>query len=222
MAMTKAEMERHQAEYQSLVSKARSAHHQGQYAEALGCAVASWDHIDGMMQYERRFGNGSIARIECLDLVLTLAPFLFDFQSLDKLVSLLKSQRRIERNTTIDWSDGIAKARLLMRDARALWDRLEARGSSGLRLRDLSEIDAAHLQSIVQAWEHVGLIRRNTNEGTVRLELTTQLDAATRAKCPSCGALAKAPKVKLLDEVACPRCREIVSFVLLVAEPAEN
>jgi len=55
MAMTKAEMEHHQQKYQSLMADARAAERAGLYRKAIEKALASWEHIDGMMQYERRY-----------------------------------------------------------------------------------------------------------------------------------------------------------------------
>lgn len=220
--MNKAEMAYHQANYNALVSKAGHAQQHGQYAEALDVSISSWAHIDGMIQFERRFGEGAVSRIEGLELVLELAPLLFDFESLDKLDSFLTSNRRVERNASIDWHGRLAKARLLLREVQVLWDRLESAGTAHTEAHASCELDAEHLQSIVQSWHSVGVIRRTACKGATRVELVTNLEAPTSAKCPSCGAVAKAPKVKFLDEQSCPRCRNTVLFVLLFSEHAPS
>ena len=77
--MKKAEMEDHRAEYQALMSKARSAEREGFCRRAVELALASWDHIDGMMQYERRYENKEFANVQGIEMILKYAPLLFDF-----------------------------------------------------------------------------------------------------------------------------------------------
>lgn len=217
MAMNKSEMEYHRASYNALVSKANLAQQHGRYAEALDVAISSWAHVDGMIQYERRFGVGEVGRIEGLELVLEFAPLLFDFESLDKLEAFIKSNRRIDRNNSTDWHGRLARARSLMRDARILWNRLECAGCAYAEAVAFSGLDSDDLHSIAQLWHNIGVLRRESNKGAT-LELMTDIEASTSAKCPSCGVVAKASKVKFLGEQSCPKCRKTVSFVLLLSE----
>jgi len=125
MAMTKAELERHRDQYQLWVSKARAAAHQGSYREAVELAVSSLDSVDGMMQYERKYGDAESVNVEGIEIVLRCAPPIFHFHSLDSLESLLKAQRRIERNASGDIPGGLREARAVMWDAHRLWSHLE-------------------------------------------------------------------------------------------------
>lgn len=211
-------MEYHHGEYNALISKARRAYQQWHYAEALHAAITSWPHIDGYMQFERRYGQGDVRRVDGLELALDLAPLLFDFESLDKLNSFLKSQRRIERNACNDWSSRITNARLLLREAHALWDRLENSTCAPPTVNAGSSVSPDCWPLILQSWEKIGVIRRNAQNGDLGFELATDFQSPTVAKCPSCGAVARAPKSKFLDEQQCPRCRNRYSFVLLALE----
>jgi len=74
MAMNKAEMESHRNDYYALMAQAWAAHHKGLYRKAVEWALSSWDHIDGMMQYERRYGKKEFESIEAIDMVLKYAP----------------------------------------------------------------------------------------------------------------------------------------------------
>lgn len=216
--MNKADMEYHHGEYIALISRARCEQEQGRHAEALHAAITSWPHIDGHMQFERRYGQGDVRRVDGLELVLDLAPLLFDFESLEKLDSFLKSQRRIERNTSNDWSSRIMNARLLLREAHALWNRLERSTCAPPTVNAGSSVNADRWPLILQSWEKIGVIRRNAKNSDIGFELATDFQSPTFAKCPSCGAVAKAPKSKFLDEQPCPRCRNQHSFVLLALE----
>jgi hypothetical protein len=55
MPLKKSEMEAHRAAYYALVSQARAALQSGLFDKAIEAASASWEYIDGMMQYERMF-----------------------------------------------------------------------------------------------------------------------------------------------------------------------
>ncbi len=219
--MTKAEMEAHRAEYHALASRARSAKQAGLYREAVDLAVSSWDHIDGMMRYERTYNDHEVNGLETIKIVLRHAPLLFDFESLDKLEGLLKTQRRIVKNTSDDLAESLAKARALMWEAHRLWSHLERRGEC--------EQDGLHLAlggtpndwgAITEIWERMALVRRVPDGGSFRVALATRMDALTSAKCPSCGVAVKGLKVKLLDKVTCPKCRTKVLFVLLPQDPS--
>lgn len=221
--MTKIEMESHQAEYDALVSNAHRALQQGLYGEGVRLAISSWDYIDGMMQYERKYEEREFHSIETIDIVLHFAPLLFDFESLDKLELRLKSQRRIEKNTSEDLGQNLAKARALLWDAHRLWNHLERQSECRQdELRRTLGGDQDRWRSMAESWERMGLIRRTPEAGSYRLALSTRMDAPFSAKCPSCGAVGKAPKRKLLEELACPKCRAKVLFVFISREHARN
>ncbi len=220
MAKKKAEMEAHRREYYSLMDRARKALAEGSLREAVALAVASWEHVDGMMQYERRYEDKSFDSIEALDLVLKHAPLLFDSRSLEKLETLLKEKRRIARNTSQDLSQNLADARILMWEAHRLWDHLEL--ESDVRqdeLRKTLQGEQGRWQKISEAWADMGLILRIPEGPSYRLAFSTRLKELQLAKCASCGVVGNAPKAIFLDEQVCPKCKTRGFFVLLARKP---
>jgi hypothetical protein len=216
MAMTKAEMENHAREYRSLVAIARSAQQEGAYRRAVQYAVSSWKFIDGMMQYDRKYEERAFASVEGIDIVLRCAPFIFDSDSLDDLGSLLKSQRRIEKHTSTDLADELSEARALMWKAHRLWNHLEQRAEVMQdELRQYLGGDQDQWRFIAEVWDAVGLVRRIPEGRSYRLSICTRLDELARAKCPSCGAIGKGRKSRLLETSNCPKCRAAVDFVIL-------
>lgn len=219
MAMKKAEMESHRAKYHDQMAKARAAQQKGLYHEAVELALSSWDHIDAMMQYERRFQDRELVRIEGIDMVLEYAPLLLDFRSLDKLQSLLKNYRRIDKNTSESLVDKLAKARSLMWDAHHMWDYLEQHADA--RQNELHRIlggEQDQWRSVAEAWEKMGLLHRMPEGKSYCLALSTRMGEVVSAKCSSCGAVAEAPKAMFFEELACPNCRATVLFVILSKE----
>lgn len=223
MAMTKAEMEADRAEYDALMARARLAIHQGLYREAVELAMSSWKHIDGMMQYKRKYEDKEFASIDAIDVVLQYAPLVFDCRSLEALESLLKDQRRIEKNTSEDLGDKLAQARALMWDAHRLWDYLERHDS--IRQDDLRATfggDQDRWRSLAVTWERMGLVRRTSEGGSYRLALVTRMDEAVPGKCSSCGTVEEAPKIRFLEERVCSNCRAGVFFVILSRMPGSG
>jgi hypothetical protein len=217
--MTKAEMEVHRAQYYELIAKARAARQEGLYREAVELAMSSWNYIDGMMQYERKYEDKEFGSIEGIDMVLKYAPMLFDRESLDKLEVVLKNQRRIERDTSADMANKLAEARMLMWDARRMWDYLEQHPQSRQdELRVVLGGNQEQWRGMAEAWDQMGLLCRRPDGGSYRLTLVTGPEDVLRGKCPSCGLVARAPRSRLLSEVVCPNCHKAVSFVVLCKE----
>ena len=219
--MKKAEMEHHCREYRAWMSKAQSAHQEGLYREAVEAALSSWDYIDGMMQYERRYEDREFDGIKAIDMVLKYAPLLLDFRNFDKLEALLKNQRRIEKNTSESLGDRLTQARTLMWDAHRMWDHLEQHGET--RQDKLSRVlggEQDQWRMVAETWEKMGLLQRTPEGGSYRLALSTRMGKVVSAKCPSCGAVAEAPKAMFLEDMSCPHCRAKVLFVLLPKGPA--
>ncbi|MBI3836686.1 MAG: hypothetical protein HY288_01965 [Planctomycetia bacterium] len=218
--MKKAEMEDHHRQYDALISQARDAEQGGMYQKAIKLALSSWQYIDGMMQYERKYADRESVDIEGIDIVLSYAPLLFDFVSLDKLESLLKSQRRIEKNASGDLAINLSKARTLMWDAHRLWEYLEHNSES--RQDDLYHDlggDHERWQGIAAVWESVGILCRSPDGGSHRLALYTQMNESALGKCSNCGTVGKAPKAKFLVEINCPKCRTRTFFIILARQP---
>lgn len=219
MAMKKADMEGHRAEYQSLMVKAWSAEREGLYRTAVELALSSLNHIDGMMQYERRYESKEFDSIQGIDMILKYAPLLLDFNSLDTLETLLKNYRRIDKNTSESLADKLAKARVLMWDTHRLWDHLERNPETRQDgLRRVLGGDQDQWRSVANAWEKMGLLRRTPEGGSYRLALSTRMGELVSAKCPSCGGVVNAPKAMFLEKLACPECRTTVLFVILSTE----
>ena len=125
MAMKKVEMESAHKEYNTLMAKARSDLAQGAYRKAIELALSSWDHIDGMMQYARRYEKKDFDNIEAIELILKYGPILLDFPNLDALGELLNNKRRIDKNTSDNLTDKLDKAKKQMWDIHHMWGHLE-------------------------------------------------------------------------------------------------
>ncbi len=215
MAMKKAGIEANRAQYHALMAKAHTAEQEGLYREVVVASLSACDHIDGMMQYERRYEDKAFDSIESIDMVLRYAPLLLDFHVLDRLDSLLKAQRRIDKNTSASLIDKLANAREFMWDVHRLWEHLEQYPNT--RQDESARIlggDQDQWQLVVEAWEKMQLLHRTPEGGSYRLTLSTRMGAVVPGKCPSCGVVTEAPKAMLLEQSTCPACGKSVMFVI--------
>lgn len=215
--MNKAEMEAHATEYQSLVFQARAAEKRGRFADVIRFALASCEHIDGMMQYDRKYQGKTFASVLGIDLVLRYAPLLFDHRSLDEIGTFLKDARRIERDTSADMGENLARARRTMWNAHMLWNYLEA--NPGARQDGIPKAlggDQDAWRSIAEAWEKMEVLHRAPAEAGYRVTLRTRMDEPLEGKCPSCGHIARESKRRLLEPLSCTHCHAETTLVLLV------
>ena len=217
--MKKSEMEIHQVEYHTRMAQAREARAQGFYRKAIEFALSSWDYIDGMMQYERKYENKEFDNVEAIEMVLKYSPVLLDFSSLDALETLLNSQRRIEKHTSDDLAENLIKARKVMWDVHRLWDYLEQNPETRQdTLRQVLGGDQDQWRWIAETWGKMGLLRRTPEGGSYCLTLLTRLGEVVSGKCPACSSVAEAPKAMFLEELVCPDCKKKVLFVILSKE----
>jgi hypothetical protein len=220
--MTKAEMEDHDSQYHALMWQAQGALGEGMVRRAVQLALMAWDHIDGMMQYDRKYENASFDTIPAVDRGLRYAALLLDFRQLDRLESLLKECRRIERDTTADIGQQLAQARARMWNAHRLWDYIEHHPD--VRQSELKTALGGQQREwtdIVEAWEKMGLLRRVPYGKTYGLAFITRMGQLVAAKCPECGHLTEGPKAMFLDEATCPQCRKRALLVLIADEQAK-
>ena len=219
--MKKAELEQHDNAYQALMYKANAALRSNLYREAIEFAVSAWDYIDGMIQYQRKFADKEVTSIQAIDIVLHYAPLLMDLETLNRLETLLHSQKRIAKSTGIDWDSRLSRARAVMWEGHQFWTHLEEHGTvDESSLADLHGGQCKHWLPIAEGWIEMGLVFRLRAANKSLLSLVTDLNRPVLAKCPSCAAVLR-PKSRCLEEHHCPKCHKKHTFVVLAKSPAQ-
>jgi predicted RNA-binding Zn-ribbon protein involved in translation (DUF1610 family) len=214
--MNKAEMLEHHARYGTLMAQARQAEKAGLYRQAVAHALASWEHIDGMMQYDRRYNKREFKSIPAVDLTLKYAPLLLDYPNLDRLEALLKERRGIEKKTSVNLADRLAAARAEMWDAHRLWGHLERNPAKRQdELRQKLGGRQKQWDKLVERWVGLGLVRRDADGPSYRLRLATQMNDLVPAKCSACGHALEISKGMCMASMPCPKCDQESLFVIL-------
>lgn len=222
MAKTKGEMQFDHTNYHRLVATARLKILDGHFEEAVKLASNAWAYVDGMMQFERKYLDLAEANIDAIEIALEYAPFLFEFNVLDELETLLKSNRKIGRNASDDLVSRLAQSRAKMTAARRLWNLLEE-NLAFAEEEIVFSLAGTHAEwdSIIELWVLMGVICRIKRYESWFVALATNMNAESKAKCPSCGAIVKGAKHHFLNEIVCPNCGSKVTFVFII-EPAKN
>lgn len=221
--MNKDEMEQHHECYHVLMRQARDAEAEGMYRAAVDRALESWDHVDGMMKYERKYSDKEFSTIPAIELPLRYAPMLFDIASLDRLEELLKSRRAIEKNTSDSLKEKLKQARQRLGNAHRLWNYLEYHPDARQdQLRTVLGGSQDRWRAMAEMWEKMGLVDRTPEGGSYRLSLTTRIGRIVLGRCSNCGHVAEAPKAMFLEALSCPECETESNFVILASEPIDE
>ncbi|CAN5520817.1 hypothetical protein BH09PLA1_BH09PLA1_35560 [soil metagenome] len=195
---------------------ARQAERQGLYQHAVQLAVSAWENIDGMMQYRRKYEEAEFKSVSAIDFVLKYAPLIFEFETLNKLDTLLRTQKRIDKHASDDLASSLATAMTEMWANHRLFNFIESNPECRQdSLRSHLGSDQEYWRWVAEAWEKMGLVCRTPEGGSYRLALATRLGQLIDGKCPACGHVDRAPKGMFLEELACPSCAQSVLFVLL-------
>lgn len=214
---TKAELELHRDQYHDLLNQARAAELTGELSKAVELAICSWQFVDGMMQFERRFEDSEFKSVEGIDIVLRLAPPLLDIECLDKLAILLKSQRRIDKNTSDNLAERLEKARTRTWNIHRLWSLLEENpAETATKLSCLSGIGYDECVRLLTDGVRTQIFNVHSGLGEERFSIAASMDNPVLAKCSSCGVIAKAAKYRFLEPQTCPKCRNSGYFVIFV------
>jgi hypothetical protein len=212
--MKKHELESHYGQYGVLVTHARKLEAAGEHLSSIEACKEAWLYADGMMQYGRRYENEEYRSLEAIEIVLKHAPLIFDSGSLGELRDLLKTFRRIDKNTEEDLTSKLASAEELMRAAHKLWNCIE--NSPGIRQNSLKKTlggDQDQWRSIAERWEKMGVLIRDSVAGSYELRFSTRMDSPSNAKCTLCGSTHEVQKSAILEKQNCPQCHAKTNFI---------
>ena len=103
-----------------------------------------------------------------------------------------------------------------MRDTHRLWNYLE--NNHHTRQDKLSKLFGGNQDRwryIAERLAIMGLLTRESEGRSYRLNLITRMGEVINGKCPECGAIQEAPKAMFLESLKCPDCGENIFFVML-------
>jgi predicted transcriptional regulator len=213
--MSKAALQAAQLQYDQCMAAARNHERNGQLEEAIRQAIEAWEHLEGMMKFERKWEDREFKSVPCIDMVLRHAPMLLDGKSLDRLGDLLKEQRSIDKLASDDLAARLQEAKQRMRAIHQLLARVEAEpGITVTRLAETCGCDRPTVDQICERLEAMELIEVDRTGKARELRLATDFDRNITGLCESCGRGAALLWWDALSVRKCPTCGEEAYFVL--------
>ena len=214
--MAKAELQAAQMSYDQLIGLALEDERAGRFADAISHAIDAWDHLDGMMKYEKKWEGREFKSVPCIDLVLKYAPLVFDASSLDRMGALLKAQKSIDRLASDDLASRLSEARSLMVRSHRLWQHLcHNRGVRQDSLRATLGGDQEEWRHLCERWDSMQMLRRVPSGGSYELWVATNLEDKVRGRCSGCGRAVRGRKLDMLADQTCPSCQKSCMFVMV-------
>jgi len=213
--VAKSELEYHDQQYARLLDEAHDSLRVGDVFDAISSAVAAWDHVDGMMSYRRKYEKEEFRSVDCFDLVLSIAPLVFESAALEEAASILKSKKSVERHTSDDMGDRLSDAWELLRRAHRLWGHVAGRDWTGqAQLRSELGGSQEEWRRILDRWVDMGIVERRGEGLGIQIRLATDPDRSVKGVCHSCGGKVQAKRHDLLQPAACPRCGKVSEFTV--------
>lgn len=211
---TKAELQAAQGKYDECLARAREAESQGRFTDAIKCAAEAWQHVEAMMQYERKFEDAEFRSLPCIDLVLRIAPHLLHNEALEQLGALLKSRKSIDKHATDDLATRLTGANETLGKLHRLWDHIERHaGARQDRLESELGGEQSEWRGICECQETMGFFIRERRGNSFCLYLRARLDSKVRCKCIKCGAESVREKRSALSSHQCERCEQVAAMV---------
>ena len=210
---TKAELEAARDRYGRCAATADFAAKNRDPAKALGASLASLEFVPPFVGWARKYGGGAGAGVELptIDLILGLAPALFEWRAVERLAAFAAAEAKLFKRLGRDLAGEVRAAGEQFRVTSALWDRLAALGA-GAPLPEWSARDALPAEKVaVRVWSELG-VAAGSRAG-VRLQ--GALDDPAVGMCGVCGALRRGESREFLIDQTCAACGKRAAFVII-------
>jgi hypothetical protein len=206
----KADLHEAYRSYSALSAEAARAEQNGDHVQALQNAVASLAFQHDSVAFLRRFQKIEAPRLTSVELILRLAPLVFDPKPLDAVADWLAEANRAERKAYPEFAGQLDAARRRLALALRAWP-----SHRPAALPPLAVEDARTVQEMLAFWTWRGAVLKVAVPGATHYRLVTHPDRLARGKCHRCGAEDRARLAELLAPRRCPHCRAPSEFAVL-------
>jgi hypothetical protein len=181
----------------------------GEFPKVFSVCTDSFPHIVPAINFRRKRGiSPEIPDFLAFITIWKYAPPLFEHTAIELLFEFVNSSRILSQSGK-DFVDSIETARKREQLAHRLWNHLERH--PGMLQRDIrTELGVVQEDAvnIVELWEKLGILDRQSEDRSYRLYFHTRLDTEVVGLCPNCGVRGKGRKEAFFRSVACQKCGE--------------
>jgi hypothetical protein len=179
----------------------------GEFPKVFSVCTASFPHIVPAIKFRKKRGiMPETPDFSAFTTICKYAPPLFEHTAIESLFEFVNSSRVLMQSEK-NFLDSIEAARKREQLAHRLWNHLERH--PGMLQRDIRTelgVDQEDAVTIVELWDELGILDRQSEDKSYRLCFRTRLDAEAAGLCPSCGVRGKGRKELFLRLAACQKC----------------
>lgn len=202
-----AELEAHHDAFAESDQIIRAMANNGEFPKVFALCTESFPHIVPAIKFRKKRGlTPEMPELSAFNTICKYAPPLFEHSVMESLLEFVNSSRVLVQSEKrlLDLIEIAQKREHL---AHRLWSHLERH--PGMLQRDIrTELGVVQEDavSIVELWEELGVLDRQSEDGSYRLYFRTRLDAEAVGICPNCGVRGKGRKELFFRSVACQKC----------------
>ena len=160
----------------------------GEFPKVFSVCTASFPHIVPAINFRKKRGiMPETPDFSAFTTIWKYAPPLFEYIAIESLLEFINSSRVLVQSEK-DFLKMTEAARKHEQLAHRLWNHLERH--PGLLQRDIrTELGVVQEDAvkIVEVWEELRIIDRQSEDRTYRLYFRTRLDTEMAGLCPNCG-----------------------------------
>jgi hypothetical protein len=184
-----------------------------EFPKVFSVCTASFSHILPAINFRKKRGiTPETPDFSAFTTIWKYAPPLFEHTAIEALLEFVNSSRALMQSEKeiLTSTEAACKREQL---AHRLWNHLER--NSGMLQRDIrTELGAVQEDAvnIVEVWEELGIMDRQSEDRSYRLYFRTRLDTDMVGLCPNCGVRGKGRKELFFRSVTCKKCGTVCHY----------
>jgi hypothetical protein len=178
-----------------------------EFPKVFSVCTASFSHIVPAINFrKKRDIQPEVPELAAFATICRYAPPLFEHGAIESLFEFVSSTRVLTQHEK-DYLSSVEAAQKQEQVAHALWNHLEKQ--QGMLQREIrAELGVAQEDAvaIIELWEELGVVDRQSEDRSYRLYFRTRLDAEVAGLCPNCGVRGRGRRELFFRSFACQKC----------------
>jgi hypothetical protein len=202
-----AELEAHHDAYEDSEETILAMVDSGEFPKVFSVCMASFPHIVPAISYRKKRGIApETPDFSAFTTICKYAPPLFEHTTIESLLEFINSSRVLVQSEK-RFLESIEAALRHEKIAHKLWNHLESHpGTFQPNIRTELGVVYEDAVDIVEVWKELGILDRQPEERSYRLNFRTRLDTEVAGLCPNCGVRGKGRKELFFRLMRCQKC----------------
>lgn len=201
------ELEAHHDAYSDSERTIRAMVDNRKFPAVFSACINAFPHVVPAIKYrKKRDIVPETPELTAFTTICKYAPPLFEHAAIETLLHFVESTRFLARHEN-DFLPSAKAALVREQLAQKLWNHLEKQ--PGMLQRDIrTELGVIQEEAvkIIELWDMLGIINRQSEARSYRLHFRTCLDAEVFGRCPNCDVRGKGLKELFFRSIPCQKC----------------